>query len=85
MWRFWKRIWRKELELTSFSYDAESGVLTVSFSDKTSATHTAVKLGYVIGLQMAADKLDFYDTCIRNSFPLAADKPCPKESGEDAA
>lgn len=67
---FWKRKPKSEVKILSITYDMTRELLTLGFSDESRAVHDGVKHGYVVGLQIAADKLDFYETCIRHAFPL---------------
>ncbi len=72
---FWEKPNSKKLEIVSTDFDIVNETLIVKFSDGSFAVHQNVKRGYVIGLVIAADKRDFYDTCIRDAFPLTTAAP----------
>ncbi|MBB4526841.1 UNVERIFIED_ORG: hypothetical protein M2435_006922 [Rhizobium sophorae] len=75
-------------EISNATYSAPTSTLVVEFSDGTKRTHIGVIQGYIVGLQIAANKVDFYESQIAPSntaLELIEDqKRLPSRSSHEA-
>ncbi|MBB3656614.1 hypothetical protein FHX15_001842 [Rhizobium sp. BK650] len=57
----------REREITWIGYSENPSRLVIVFSDGSMRTHLNVMPGYIVGLRVAADKLDYYETQVAPS------------------
>lgn len=55
---------RREREINWIGYSEKSSRLVIEFTDGTRRTHVNVMPGYIVGLRVAANKLDYYESQI---------------------
>lgn len=54
----------REREINWIGYSEKPSRLVIKFTDGTTRTHLNVMPGYIVGLRVAADKLDYYESQI---------------------
>lgn len=68
-------------EISRIGYSEKQSKLIVEFTDGTMHTHLDVLEGHIVGLRVAADKLDFYESQIEPLNPaLEVSKPGGSEN-----
>ncbi|WP_377266081.1 KTSC domain-containing protein [Rhizobium puerariae] len=86
---FWRRKTKpseiRPSAVTSFTYDAVEKLLVVEFADGTQRRHPGVNKGAIVGLEVAGNKRDFYDSEICPRFRDIDDSTVvmPEENGPD--
>jgi len=68
-WRKKKTVSKTSADIDSFDYNAATRILVVKFHDGSFRTHINVRPGYIVGLEVAADKRDYYESQIAEYFP----------------
>jgi len=58
---------RRERKINWIGYTESPSRLVIEFTDGTTRTHLNVMPGYIVGLRVAADKLDYYESQIAPS------------------